>query len=468
MSLTPDQTSEYYLEHASARAVALVVVCLGSALNPLMLSSVSVAIPALAADLSATAEQISWLPTAFMLATAVLIVPFGRLSDMYGRKRIYLAGLSAMVVGGLVAGLAPSMEVLLIGRVLQGGASAMIFGTGMAILTAIFPPTRLGFALGAAASCVYIGLTAGPWFGGFVTDWLGWRMVFFLQVPVYVAVIGMTLFFLKGEWRSSEVRRFDARGAVTYATWMILLVIGLTELPSLHGVVALALGIALLVWFWRDQSVRAHPLVRVQAVRANHVFSCSLAASLFTYAATFPMLFLLSLYLQYIAGLSPRAAGGVLLVQALTTAIAVPFSGRAADAFQPRNIATAGCVLICLGALWLQQIGFGTPLTVVVVGQVLMGLGLALFGTPNNSAAMRSLKSANLGMAAALVNLARTLGNMLGMGLVMVAIALFIGPEEITPEHHPGLVNTVHVSLTLSALFAAIAAWFSWVRGEVE
>lgn len=465
--VTPDETRDYYLAHPRARTLALVVVCLGSALNPLMLSSVSIAIPAIAADLSATADEVSWLPTSFMLATAVLLVPFGRLSDMFGRKRIYLAGLASMVVGGTLAGSAGSMEMLLFGRVVQGGASAMIFGTGMAILTAIYPPNRLGFALGTAASCVYIGLTAGPWFGGIVTDWLGWRMVFHLQVPVYVTVIVMTLAFLKGEWRVPERTRFDAPGALLYALWMVMIVVGMTELPSPQGALTFALGIVTLAWFLKDQSNKAHPLVRVQAVRANHVFSYSLIASLFTYAATFPMLFLMSLYLQYVGGLAPRTAGLVLLVQALTTAIAVPFAGRAADLFQPRNIATTGCTLVGLGSLWLLQLDFGTPVHVVVVGQVLMGLGLACFGTPNSSAAMRSLTTGNLGMASALVNLARTLGNMLGMGLVMLAIAFFIGPEEMTPEHYPGLVSTVHVSLGLSAMFSIVAAYFSWSRGTL-
>ena len=192
MSLSDAATAAYYAEHPRARAGALAIICIGSLLNPLMLSSVNVAVPDIGAELEADAVMLSWIPTAFMLASAACLLPFGKLADMYGRKLVYLGGMATLTIGALAAALAPNMAVLLAARVVQGIASAMVFGTGTAILTGIFPPRRLGSALGIYASAVYIGLTGGPWYGGLVTEALGWRMVFALQVPVSLLVVLVT------------------------------------------------------------------------------------------------------------------------------------------------------------------------------------------------------------------------------------------------------------------------------------
>ncbi|NNL99674.1 MAG: MFS transporter [Gammaproteobacteria bacterium] len=461
-------TAAYYADHPRARTTALAIIAIGSLLNPLMLSSVNVAVPDIGHELQADAVMLSWIPTAFMLASAACLLPFGKLADMYGRKLIYLGGMVLLTVGALAAAVAPTMEVLLAARVVQGVSSAMVFGTGTAILAGIFPARRLGSALGIYASAVYIGLTGGPWYGGLVTEALGWRMVFMLQVPVSLLVVVVTALVLRGEWKMEPRPRFDWQGALIFGAWASALVIGLSWLPSWRGAALSAGSVLLLTWFVRDQIGKEHPLVRLRALRANHVFSYSMLAAFFMYGANFPIVFLLSLYLQYIGGLNPGQAGALLIVQALMMAVMAPLAGRLADRFEARVLTTVGCIVVAGGFLWLTQLGHGSAQWVVVVGQLLVGTGFGFFSTPNTTAAMSAVKSGNLGVASALVNLARTIGNLIGMGIVMLIFALTIGRTQILPEEYDSLLFTVRCALALSAVYAMVGAYFCWSRGRTR
>ena len=463
--MTPDETRQYYEEHPRARTIALIVVCIGSMLNPLMLSAVNVAVPAIAEDLDATGVQVSWLPTAFMLASAIFFLPFGRLSDMYGRKKLYMGGLVGMSIGAAIAAVAPNIHVLLLARVIQGTAAAAIFGTGLAILTSIYPAHRLGHTIGIAASCVYIGLTGGPWFGGYFTEAFGWRTMFSVQIPGYLLVIAITLLFLRGEWRSSEPVRFDLNGAVLFGLWLISFVVGLGELPSTTGGMLVVAGAAGAYVFIRDQLSKPYPLVRLYAVKANRIYFYSILAAFSAYGAVFPSLFTISLLLQYVLGLSPEGAGNILLLQALAMAMTAPMAGRIADATGSRTIATMGCLIVMIMFVWLCTVTAATPIWMIGTNQFILGFGMGLFSTPNSSAAMRSLTSTNLGIASALVNLSRTLGQIFGIGFVMLMIAIFIGEQELTPETYPDLLFCIRASFVLSVVLAVGAMYFSWMRG---
>jgi EmrB/QacA subfamily drug resistance transporter len=445
--------------------MALLVVCLGSFFSPLMMSSVNVAIPAIARDLQPDAVMVSWLPTSFMLAAAVCTLPVGKMADMFGRKRLYLMGMLLSSLGALLAALAGTIELLLGARLVQGAAGAMIFGPGAAVITSVYPPNRLGSALGLQAAAVYGGLMLGPWFGGLVTELFGWRWLFATQVPLFLLVALATLLFLRGEWKLDVRPRFDWSGAFIFGICACALVIGLSDLLSWAGAGLFGIGILGAAAFVYHQSVVVQPLVRVKALRANRIFSYSLVSALFMYGANFPIVFLLSLYLQYIAGLSPENAGRLLIVQAMVVAVMAPFAGRFADRFQPRNIATLGCFITSAGFCWMLLLGYGTPSWVVVVGQLIVGVGFACFSTPNSSAAMRSLTTGNVGVAAALLNLSRAFGNLICMGIVMLIISVNLGEAQIIPEQYDALLVSIHFALALAAAYGVLAAWFSWFRG---
>ena len=461
-------TNDYYNNNPGAQRVALIIVCLSSFLNPLILSSVMVAIPAMANDLKADAVLVGWIPTAFLLTTVVLMLPFGKLSDMYGRKRIYICGVITLSIASLLAAMSPNIYWLIGCRVLQGVGAAQTMGTGMAIITGVFPREKRGTALGYAATTLYIGLTTGPLLGGFFTDHFGWRSVFLFHLPFAVSVGFLTVWKLKGDWKSEVKPIFDWVGALTFAGWAIAVLFGLSAMPSWQGVITLLIALCFGVLFIYHQSRIENPLVRVKAVRANRVFSYSLISAFLLYSATFPITFLLSLYLQYIKGASPTLAGQMLIVQAVIMACLSPITGRLSDRYEPRLLTTFGCMCVATGFALLLRIGFDTPNYYVVVSQMCFGLGFGFFTTPNNNAALGSLTTAGLGIASAILNLSRTLGNMIGMGVVMMIIAIMLGDALIEPSNYDQLLSAIRTAITLSFFYSLIAAYYSYSRGNVR
>ena len=223
------------MSEQALQRTALTVVCLGAFITPLMLSAVNVAIPTIAQGLTMDAITASWVALAYLLSSSVFLLPFGRLGDMYGRKRMFLTGMITVTIASILASIAPSALFLILGRMLQGMGAAMLFGTGIAILSSVFPPEKRGRVLGLSVSSVYLGLTCGPFAGGWVTQHFGWRSVFIFHIPVVVLVIVLALLNLKGEWRGPSGQKFDFPGTFIYGATVIALMYGFSTLPGPSG-----------------------------------------------------------------------------------------------------------------------------------------------------------------------------------------------------------------------------------------
>ncbi|MBU3001922.1 MFS transporter [Paraglaciecola arctica] len=453
-------------EKLAIAKVALIVVCLGSIVGPLGMASVNIAIPDLAADLQANAKMVSWLPTLFILSSVIFMLPAGKLADNYGRKRIYAYGLALNAFSSLMCGVSNSIEWVLFWRFVQGGASAMIFGTGVAIITSVTPSHKRGAALGIAAACIYVGLTIAPAVGGWLTELWGWRSVFLFQVPIVIALLILIKLRLSGEWKNDNKTRFDWWGTAIFAVFSLSLVYGLSILPSIWGFVLLVLSALSLMFFVLHQSRSRRPLIRVQMFRESRVFSMSLSTSLLMYASNVPLIFLLSLYLQYVKDLTPLHAGQIILVQALSMAVIAPMSGKLADKFQSRLVATVGCVIVACGMLILSLMNTDTSITFIVGSLLLIGVGFGLFSTPNNNAIMGSVQLHEVGVASATMNLARTIGNLFGMSMVNLMVHYYIGEAQFTQEQNPALIQTVEMALSMSLAFVVIACVISGFRGK--
>ena len=275
-------------------------------MGPFTISSVNVALPTIQAEFSANAVTLSWVATSYLLAIAVFLVPFGKVADIYGRKKVFTLGLTLYTGSSLLAMFSFSMPVLIAMRVLQGIGAAMFVTTGMAILTSIFPPARRGKAIGIYASAVYIGLSVGPFAGGFLTRYLGWRSLFAVVVPFGAASILATLKFLKGEWADARGERLDIRGSILYGFSILALIYGASLLPRLTSLVLIVIGLAGLGIFIRYEAHIRNPVFEVGLFNHNRLFAFSSLAALINYSATFGITFLLSLYLQYIKGIPPQ------------------------------------------------------------------------------------------------------------------------------------------------------------------
>lgn len=430
------------------------------------LASVNVAIPALAEELSATASEVGWLPTLYMLGSVAFMLPCGKLADIVGRKKIYTLGLVVNALAALCCSVAGSIESVLVWRFVQGIAAAMIFGTGIAIVTSVTPVEKRGKALGIVASCVYVGLTAAPAVGGFLTEALSWRAVFYFQLPLILMLVVFITLKLKGEWKGDSQTKFDGLGALLFMAFAGFLVYGLAQLPQLTGWLCCVAALSMLALFIQHQKHREQPLIRVALFKESRVFSLSLSSAFFMYASNFAIVFLLSLYLQYIKGLTPSEAGAILLVQALCMAIVAPMAGSLSDRFQPRVVATIGCVLVLAGFTLLNMVSAQSSNTQIMLALCTIGIGFGLFSTPNNTAIMSAVKPSETGVASASMNLARTIGNLVGMSLVNFLLHSQLGDIALEQAEDHVLMQTISSALTMSLVFVLVGTIMSVSRGR--
>ncbi|MEI7437597.1 MAG: MFS transporter, partial [bacterium] len=377
-------------DHATCRA-ALTISMIGAFQVAFLNSSVNVALPAIGREFDMHAITLSWVAMAMILTSAVFVVPFGRIADIYGRKRFMIWGTGLFTLGSLACALSINTGTLLAARALQGIGTAMIFGTGVAILTSVFPPEKRGKALGYNVAAVYMGLSAGPFMGGLLTGYLGWRALFWINVPLGLLVLGLLLTRLNGEWNDARGERFDVGGSLLFGSMVVCIMYGLSIVPALAAFLLIALGLALLTGFVIFESRQRNPVLDVQLFRKNTAFAFSNLAAFINYSAAFTVSFLLSLYLQYVKGLTPLQAGLVLMAQPVVMGIFSPIAGRLSDRIEPAVLASAGMALTTLGLTLMGFIDGDTSLLFIIAVLLFIGAGFALFSSPNTNAIMTSI-----------------------------------------------------------------------------
>lgn len=450
----------------SLRGTALAVSMVSSFLTPFMASSLNVAMPLIGREFGLRAVTLGWVLTIYTLAAAMFLVPFGRLADLVGRKRIFTIGLTVDISGALIGALAPSAPVLILGRAVQGIGGAMIFGTGVAILTSVHPPGSRGRALGLNTAAVYTGLSLGPVLGGFLVHAWGWRSVFLVTIPVAATGLILALTRLKGEWADARGEGFDLAGAGLLGTGLVALMFGFSRLPTLPGAVIASAGILTLAGFVAYELRQAAPLLDLRLFRHNRIFAFSNLAALFNYSATSAVAFLMSLYLQYIKGLPPQKAGLVLVAQPIVMALTSPFAGRLSDHTEPRLIASAGMALSAIGLVLFSLISPGTGFGFIVGTLICLGLGFGLFSSPNTNAVMCSVEMRHLGVASAALGTMRLTGQMLSSGITMMIFALVMGQAAIEPSVYPLFLRSAHLAFVFFAVLCFAGVFASLARGN--
>lgn len=448
--------------------IVLVIVTFGSFLTPFMMSALNIALPAIQKEFAADAILLSWVATSYLLATAVFLVPIGKIADIHGRNRIYKWGMIVFTVVSFSAGLVPNMNLLIVMRVLQGIGGAMLMTTGMALLTSVFPPQERGRALGFNVSAVYIGLSLGPFIGGFLTQMLSWRSIFLLIAPLGLVVVFLIHRYLKDEWADAKGEKLDIIGSLIYAVTLVALVYGSSLLPEIEGVVLMLCGIPGFFLFFRRQLSIPNPVFEVKLFRDNRVFAFSSIAALINYSGTIALTFLLSLYLQYIKAMSPQQAGLILIIQPVVMALVSPYAGKLSDKKEPALIASFGMGITAFGLFLLTFLSQNTPIALIVGALIIMGLGFGLFSSPNTNAIMSTVEQRFYGIASASVSTMRLLGQMFSMAIATLIISLYIGRNQITPDFYPMFLKSVKISFTLFSVLCAVGIFFSYSRGNVH
>ena len=450
------------------KKIVLVIASIASFLTAFMGSAVNVALPSISIEFEIDAILLSWIATSFLLSSAIFLVPFGRLADIYGRKKIFLYGILIHTASSYLAAISTSPMILIFFRIIQGIGAAMIFGTGVAILTSIFPIGERGKALGITIAAVYFGLSTGPFLGGFLTQNFGWRSIFLINVPLGLFVIILILWRLKGEWAEAKGESFDLLGSIIFGLTLATVMYGFSLLPEINGILLILISGVGLYSFIRWEASVKNPILNLNLFRNNIVFTLSNLAALINYSATFAVAFLLSLYLQYIKDLSPQNAGIVLISQPIVQAIFSPLAGRLSDKIEPRIVASVGMSITVISLTLLSFIGEKTSLTFIVLCLGILGFSFALFSSPNANAIMSSVEKKIYGVASATLGTMRLIGQMLSMGIAMVVFALKLGRIQITPDYFTHFLASLKIILIIFAILCIIGTFASMARGKIR
>lgn len=459
--------AEIEQEQQFLQRAALGMVLLNAFTTPMMLSAVNVALPAIARDMNINAVMLSWVPMAYLMASAMFVLIFGRIADMAGRKRIFKLGIICVIVTSIMAAVSTSGQLLIAARFLQGVSAAMLYATQIAIISSVFPPAKRGQMIGLTIAMIYLGLTFGPVAGGYLIDSVGWRYSFVFHIPLAVIALLIAM-FVPTEWMAEERGEFDVKGAVIYSLTIVMLCFGVSLLPGLLSYFLIIAGIAGMILFFRLASKTKHPIFDVRLFYTNRLFAMSSLASLIIYTATFANVVLISLYLQYLKGMSASTAGLFMMLQPLTMAVVSPFAGRLSDWVEPRVIATLGMLLTMIGLVMLAFLNGINSTAYLVVALITTGAGFSLFSPPNTNAIMGSVEKRYYGSAAGSIGTMRTLGQMNSMVLVTLVFALIIGQVEIQPDNYADLQKAITLCFSLAAMLCLPGMALSYARGKIH
>lgn len=461
--------------------IILLITCMGSLMAPLDSTIVSVTLPVMTGDLRMSSESAIWIPTAYLVSLAVLLLTIGRLSDIKGRKNIFIIGFGIFVLGSLLCSLAQDGTQLIAFRVLQGVGAACTAATATAITTDTFPPKERGKALGINAMAVYIGLSLGPALGGLLTGIAGWRSIFLINIPIGIAVMLLAWRFVKDTGEIHKDERLDIPGVLLFSVGLTSLLITLTlgeqygwGSLGIVGLTVLAV-VALFLFVIVEKRKGRSAMLDLSMVTGNRLFAAANISALLNYAAYFSVAFMLSYYMQEILGYSILYTGLVLLIMPLAMAVLSPIAGWMSDRIGSRFLASAGMAMIALGLLYMSALTVSSSAVYIGVGLFLMGIGMGLFSSPNTSAVMGSVDRSRLGVASGTLSTMRFIGQAGSLAIMGAIIASVAGPDFITSlslgSANPGVTAASYIQgmsavFLVGAFIAAVGTVTSLARGK--
>ncbi len=443
------------------------IVAITSFMGPFLISSVNIALPSIEKAFSMGAVSLSWVITAFLLSTAILLLPLGRIADITGIKKVFTYGVLVFTSATFLCGISPSGWFLIFSRFIQGIGGAMTMSTGPAILVSMFPSAQRGRVLGISVASVYLGLAMGPFLGGILTQQFGWRSIFFISS--FLGLLGtiVTFLYLGKDQPTNESKKINLKGSFIYAVSLILLIIGSSVIPEVTGWILILSGAFLIFLFFIVETKSRYPVINTRLLTKNRLFAFSNIAALINYSATFAVVILLSLYLQKIKQLSPQEAGFILLVQPLVMAVISPLAGRLSDKIQPRYLATAGMALCSSGLLAFSFLSGNTPINFIISLLILMGIGFALFSSPNMNTIMSSVEKHQFGIASGISATMRVVGQMVSMTIVTLFFAFFFGSLQVSDVQGEVFIKSMSLAFTVFAIISFVGIWFSLSRGNM-
>lgn len=445
--------------------ILMAVIMLTQFLSAFMGASINIALPGIAKDFSLSAVGSSWVVMSFLLSTGIFLIPFGKIGDIYGRKKIFLIGIIVFTFSSLCCAFSFHEYMLITFRFVQGIGASMMMSTAMAIITSAFPAKDRGKMLGLAVSAVYIGLTVAPVLGGILTQTFGWHSIFITGVIFGLLIIAGILWKVKAEWREAQNEKFDYTGSLIFIVSVFLLMYGFSKLPDLSSIIITVSGLAGIIVFIVFELKTKCPVLNISLFRDNRIFAFSNLAALINYAATYAITFILSLYLQYAKGLNPRDAGLLLITQPAIMAVTATFAGGLSDKINPRYLSSLGMGIIVIGLVFLCFLDESTGNALLITSLVIVGLGFGTFSSPNTNAVMGSVEKKYLGVASATVSSMRVMGQIFSMAMAAMVFHIYLHNAKIAKDNLPQLIDSMKTLFVIFAVLCFIGIFASLARG---
>ncbi|MCL2786457.1 MAG: MFS transporter, partial [Methanomassiliicoccaceae archaeon] len=329
------------------KRIVLIACCIGAFMAPLTTTMINLAVPTIAGEFHISAHTQGWLVMAYFLSSVAFMVPMSRLSDLYGKKMMFIIGVIIVLFSSLMSAYSSSFEILLAWRLVTGLGTACISSTSISMIAQVYPKASRGLPLALNTMCIYIGASMGPALGGVITEMFGWRYMFLSLIPFSVSAL-LVIFFFKKDFKTSEGEPFDLKGSLLYGIGIVALMYGVLTVPSMLSAAFIAAGVVILIIFFGFETKDEYPVLMVGLFKGK-IFRRSTLAAFLNYGSSYAVIYTMSLYLQNVGGMNAAAAGLAILMQPVVQAVVTPFAGRMSDKIDPRLLTTAGMIMMCCG-----------------------------------------------------------------------------------------------------------------------
>jgi EmrB/QacA subfamily drug resistance transporter len=448
----------------------MLVVSIGIFMSTLDASIVNLALPTLTDYFNTDIVTIEWVILSYLLTITTLLLTLGRLSDMYGRKSMFLAGLLIFTLGSGLCSLSASAGQLIAFRVVQGLGAAMLMANSPAIITAVFPHTERGKALGLIGTVVSIGSMSGPALGGFLIDWVGWQSIFYINIPV--GLIGTVYAWktLKPD-RVHGGQKFDIKGAILMFLSLISLVLVITRGLALGWDSPTIIGLSILfpvflIWFVFVEKRADQPMVDLSLFR-NRPFSASNVSGFLSFVAMFAVIILMPFYMKDILGYNEKLMSMAFIAIPLVMALVAPVSGWISDRTNSFLLSSLGMAVSCLALFLLANLDQDATFFDIVVRMGMIGLGMGLFQSPNNSIVMGSVPKDRLGIAGGTLGMVRNLGMVTGIAISGAVLTSGIQSNQAAGlVYEAAFLGGFHDAFMVAAVICSVGIITSLMRGK--
>ncbi len=442
----------------------LLISIIVSFLVPYISSSINIALPEIGNAFTLNSIFLGWITTSYLLITGIFLIPFGKIADIYGKKKVITWGIIIFTLGSFSSAMAPSGGMLLLSRVIQSVGSAMIFGNVYSLIASVFPGKDQGKALSLSVGTAYVGLAIGPVLGGFLTEFFGWRSIFLFSIPFGIAAIIAAL-KLKGEWIEAADDKFSVSSTSVLGLSLTGIIYGFSEITTTIGIISLVAGtVGVVIFIWLQTKVE-NPLIHPELL-FNRAYVINNVTSIVNYGPGMLTTFLLTLYLQNIRDLSPNQTGLLLCVQSVFIAIFSILTGKLFDSMKSRHIAAIGMVLTAISLTILTFLGETTSFVIIVVALAILGSGYGLSAASSTEIAVEYVEKKFYGLSSASLNTMRVVGQLMGMGVTLAVLNIFIGNATLNPSNYTQFIAGAKIPFLIFAILCYVSIYGYFIMGE--